>query len=69
LGKALIEHFNGKGIAWTQENPVTRVLEVITVKPGSGSYLELKSRLVNDYILQYGWENVLGGTDAKKSRF
>jgi hypothetical protein len=24
---------------------------------------------VNDYILQYGWENVLGGTDAKKSRF
>jgi len=67
LGKALGEHFSGKGIAWTQENPVTRVLEVITVKPGSESYLELKSRLVNDYILQYGWKNVLGGQMPKRT--
>ena len=69
LGKALGEHFNGKGIIWTQENPVIKVLELITVKPGSESYLELKSKLVNNYILRYGWENVLGGQMPKRTAF
>lgn len=69
LGKALGEHFNGKGIAWTQENPVRSVIEVITVKPGSESYLELKHSLVNDYILRYGWENVLGGQMPKRTNY
>ncbi len=69
LGKALGEHFNGKGIAWTRENLVIKVLELIIVKPGTGSHLELKNRLLLDYILQYGWENVLGGQMPKRERF
>jgi len=61
LGKSLGEHFNGKGMAWTRDNPVIKVLELITIKPGSGRYLELKNRLLMDYILRYGWENVMRG--------
>jgi hypothetical protein len=69
LGKALGEHFNGKGIAWTQDNPVISVLDLICVKPGAESYLELKNKLLMEYILQYGWENVLGGQMPKRKRF
>jgi hypothetical protein len=69
LGKALGEHYNGKGIAWTKENPVIKVLELIIVKPATGSYLELKNSLLSEYILQYGWENVLGGQMPKRDRF
>lgn len=61
LGKSLGEHFNGKSIAWTRDNRVVKVCELITIKPGAGSYLELKNRLVTDYIRQYGWEKVRGG--------
>jgi hypothetical protein len=61
LGKALGAHFNGLGISWTQENKVIKLLELITIKPDSGSYLEVKDRLVRDYISRYGWENVRGG--------
>jgi len=61
LGKSLGEHFSGKSIAWTRDNPVIKVVELITIKPGTGSYLELKNRLLLDYITRYGWENVLGG--------
>jgi len=69
LGKALGEHFNGKGIAWTRENPVIKVQELMIVKPGKENYLELKNRLLSDYIVQYGWENVLGGQMPKRDRF
>jgi predicted GIY-YIG superfamily endonuclease len=61
LGKSLGEHFDGKSIAWTRDNRVVKVLELITIKPGCGSHLELKERLLMDYILRYGWENVRGG--------
>lgn len=61
LGKSLGEHFSGRGIAWTRDNPVVKVMELITVKPGEGSYLELKKRLVRDYIDRYGHDNVIGG--------
>jgi hypothetical protein len=33
LGKSLGEHFCGKGISWTRDNPVIRVLELTLVKP------------------------------------
>ncbi|MDP9078794.1 MAG: GIY-YIG nuclease family protein [Bacteroidota bacterium] len=61
LGKSLGEHFGGKGIAWTRDNRVIRVLELITIKPGEGSYIDLKNRLLLDYISRYGWGNVMGG--------
>ena len=61
LGKSLGEHFDSKSIAWTHDNQVVKVLELITIKPGSGSHLNLKERLLKDYILFYGWENVRGG--------
>ena len=61
LGKSLGEHFDGKNIAWTRDNRVIKVLELITIKPGFGSHLELKERLLIDYISRYGWENVRGG--------
>jgi predicted GIY-YIG superfamily endonuclease len=60
LGKSLGEHFSGKDIAWTRDHLVIRVLEIITVKQGTGSWLEVKQSLLNDYILRYGWDNVLG---------
>src|SRR5437588_2139534 len=66
LGKSLAEHFNGKSIAWTRDNRVIKVLELITIKPGSGSHLHVKERLLKDYILRYGWENVRGGQMPKK---
>lgn len=61
LGKALDVHFSGSGIAWTRENPVIRVSELITVKQGMSNYLELKKNLLQNYISRYGWTNVLGG--------
>jgi hypothetical protein len=61
LGKALGAHFNGSGISWTRENKVIELLELITIKPGSGSYLEVKDRLIKNYISRYGWENIMGG--------
>lgn len=61
LGKALGAHFNGLGISRRQENKVIKLLELITIKPDSDSNLEVKDRLVRDYISRYGWENVRGG--------
>jgi hypothetical protein len=58
LGKSLGEHFGGKGIAWTRDNPVAKVLELITIKPGEGSYLKLKTRLVQGYVDRYGHDKV-----------
>jgi len=69
LGKALGEHFNGRGIAWTKENPVIKVLELITVEAGTGNYLEMKNRLLSYYISRYGWKNVLGGQMPKRKDF
>ena len=61
LGKSLGEHFDGKSIGWTRDHRVLKVLELITIPPNSGSYLEIKERLVMDYVGQYGWEKVMGG--------
>lgn len=61
LGKSLGAHFDGKSIAWTRDHRAVKVLELITMKPGDGSHLELKERLVNEYIARYGRDNVLGG--------
>lgn len=66
LGKSLGEHFSGKGISWTRDNPVLRVLELVTLKPGEGSYLELKSKLLDDYIKRYGRDFVLSGNMPPK---
>jgi predicted GIY-YIG superfamily endonuclease len=60
LGKSLGEHFAGKAIAWTRDNRVVKVLELITIQPGSGSHVELKDQLLMDYIGRFGWENVGG---------
>jgi len=66
LGKSLDEHFSGKGIAWTRDNRVVKVLELVTIPSGGESYLKLKSRLVYDYTERYGWENVWGGQRLPK---
>jgi predicted GIY-YIG superfamily endonuclease len=69
LGKSLGEHFSGKGIAWTRDNPVVKVLELVTIPLGGESYLELKNRLLLDYIDRYGRDNVMGGQmPAKQTR-
>lgn len=66
LGKSLGEHFGGRGIAWTRNNRAVKVLELVTIPPGGESYLELKNRLLNEYICRYGRDNVIGGQMPRK---
>lgn len=61
LGKCLGEHFNGNSIDWTRDNPVLKVVELVTLKPGEGTASILKNELVMHYISLYGWDNVRGG--------
>jgi len=61
LGKSLGEHFCGKGIAWTRDNKVVKVLELVTIPPGAGSYLHIKAGLQSDYMDRYGRDYVMGG--------
>ncbi len=61
LGKSLGEHFCGKSISWTRDNPVIRVLQLTLVTPEMGSYLVLKNELLQTYIVKYGWDKVKGG--------
>ena len=60
LGKSLAAHFDGKSIAWTRDNKVLKVIDLITIKPVSDNYLKLKERLLTGYISRYGWEKVRG---------
>lgn len=69
LGKTLGEHFDGKSIAWTRDNRVIKVRDLITIEPGSGSYLDVKEKLLNDYISHFGWESVRGGICLREANF
>jgi predicted GIY-YIG superfamily endonuclease len=63
LGKTLGEHFDGKSIEWTRQHPVVRVAELVTMKE---RYLEVKNKMVLDYIARFGRDRVLGGQMPKK---
>src|SRR6202000_2905963 len=69
LGKALGEHFNGRAIAWTRDNPVLKVAELIMAVPDMGSYLLIKQELLKKYIMQYGWDHVVGGQMPPKGGY
>lgn len=66
LGKSLGKHFNGTSIAWTRDNPVISVLEIITIGYDTTNLTEFKQNLLADYISRYGWDNVLGPNRPKK---
>ncbi|MFD0749263.1 hypothetical protein ACFQZS_03860 [Mucilaginibacter calamicampi] len=61
LGKSLGEHFNGKAISWTRDHKALKVAEWFVIKSGDGNYLDVKDRIKERYILQYGQDKVLGG--------
>jgi len=66
LGKTLGGHFSGKGIAWARDHPVVKVAELIVIKADMGNHVEMKNKMLNDYISRYGWKNVLDGEMPKK---